>query len=872
MLSQAMVEHRARALSALLPIALATGYSETEPDLEPLKNLDTDLIVEYDDTTTRFPISDRKVLPADIIRHLYTLRESWNLGTPRQSIPDFDWVSEFGLHISALTDLRVRHVQLWLDSNLERFEVGHAAVEDLRRKFDKMVIEMRRNVQLCKASCASCHLLCVRNHLHMGKHSCKTRHKCVHSCTLCGDSVEPAGHTGEHVCVVKPHLCGKPCKLSGKLGCSESCTRERRHVHDEHTCSAPLHMCGEPCDLQKLKLPGGETYSCQERCTIRSGLDHQVHFCDARQCPVKCALCNEPCKESHLHGLTWDVHHLPVCGGRHPCQALCAAPGICEIDTTPLTSQLDSTRRHLTFQHTKYIQVAKRLQCAKIIEPGKMEHTGPHIHTRKRQPFHYCETRCSGCGHFCTLQLGHTQQEHETSHGSMTQTCWGVEGPDEEDIELGGRTFSFNDDGTSMMCNLVCSSMGRHVHIDYCLSNGEPCKSDEVRHINARITPDPDRPKDAVTHSLYWRRMDLRTDPYTRDEQISFRKCDAMCSGSEHSASEPSYCTLPMFHPPRSPDEPVNGSGYVSSDGHFFECTSPAVKKQAFHVIFIIDSSGSMLSTDHQPLADTPVVNQIRQRANNRLGAVYSALHSFWSARHVVNARDETFSTRFKRVRFRPISFILSSVDDVVETVVGTVVGLGRIIGNWITGSSKAGRRTATTPCDAYSVILFNGSTKEVLVNDTTSSPDELLKTLLRQPPAGGSRNIPAALHAAEAVMVQNWSPERTPIMVFLSTGQGPVSDEAIRDVCCSAIEHGKPLSLHAVSFGGETSSTSPLPKMANLALKIQKDAARSHTVPGATNIPSSFTTALDTVHLTSIFLGIEESLRKPRPSSSIYR
>ena len=32
-----MAEHRAKSLSALLSIALATGYSEVEPDLEPLK-------------------------------------------------------------------------------------------------------------------------------------------------------------------------------------------------------------------------------------------------------------------------------------------------------------------------------------------------------------------------------------------------------------------------------------------------------------------------------------------------------------------------------------------------------------------------------------------------------------------------------------------------------------------------------------------------------------------------------------------------------------------------------------------------------------------------------------------------------------------
>jgi len=34
-----MIDHRARTLFALLPIALATGYSEVEPDLEPLKVL-----------------------------------------------------------------------------------------------------------------------------------------------------------------------------------------------------------------------------------------------------------------------------------------------------------------------------------------------------------------------------------------------------------------------------------------------------------------------------------------------------------------------------------------------------------------------------------------------------------------------------------------------------------------------------------------------------------------------------------------------------------------------------------------------------------------------------------------------------------------
>ena len=106
---------------------------------------------------------------------------------------------------------------------------------------------------------------------------------------------------------------------------------------------------------------------------------------------------------------------------------------------------------------------------------------------------------------------GHSQREHETSHGSMTETRWAVDGPDDASLELGGHKFSSNDEGAPMMCNLVCSSMGRHVHIDYCRADGDgPCDSAEVQHIddrNHRIVPEPDKPKDAVTHSLYWQRM-----------------------------------------------------------------------------------------------------------------------------------------------------------------------------------------------------------------------------------------------------------------------------------------------------------------------------------------------------------------------------
>ena len=90
----------------------------------------------------------------------------------------------------------------------------------------------------------------------------------------------------------------------------------------------------------------------------------------------------------------------------------------------------------------------------------------------------------------------------------MTQTRWAVDGPDGTSLELGGRKYSSNDEGAPMMCNLVCSSLGRHVHVDYCRAGVDgTCDGPDVQHLNGRIFPNPDRQKDWITHGLSWRRM-----------------------------------------------------------------------------------------------------------------------------------------------------------------------------------------------------------------------------------------------------------------------------------------------------------------------------------------------------------------------------
>ena len=94
----------------------------------------------------------------------------------------------------------------------------------------------------------------------------------------------------------------------------------------------------------------------------------------------------------------------------------------------------------------------------------------------------------------------------------MTETQWVVDGPDGTSLELEGRKFSSNDEGGPMMCQFFCSSMGRHVHIHYCRTeDGGRCSGAEVEHIDERIAPNPNKPKDAITHRLHWDRMGAST-------------------------------------------------------------------------------------------------------------------------------------------------------------------------------------------------------------------------------------------------------------------------------------------------------------------------------------------------------------------------
>ncbi|KAH9162129.1 hypothetical protein EDB89DRAFT_2248048 [Lactarius sanguifluus] len=586
-ISQNMATHRASSLLKVLPIALETGYSEVVPQLEPLKDFYTDLVMEAEDTEARFlltgPAADRE-------HRLEVLRDSWDRFGSRQRVIESEWISDLVQHLTHLVDLRVAHVEKWLKSNMQRFQAEHASIEKLRRAFNSAVIDLRASIQLCKSKCATCNLFCTQSHLHEGDHDCLTSHECIHHCTFCNQELlavrrcgQPAGHSADHVCHVDAHLCGQPCGLSQKRGCVDKCIKPVSH-EGGHVCSVPVHVCGKPCDLVNLQLPNGKSFTCSRTCRVPIFEEHTVHTCEHRLCPISCQLCKRLCSGDHLHGLSRSENHL--CGQEHSCNALCSAPGICQVETTPLSVEATFTPRHEAFQYTKYSQAAKRLPCVKVIEPWKVEHRGPHIHSKEEQPFHFCESRCSTCGYLCTLPLGHSQQEHETRHGVMSRTRCVIDGAiDGNGLVLDRRKFSSKDDSAPMLCNLSCILPRTLSQAPTNLRTGSHTAFTGAAWVS-KVT-------EATTLWDISRLSQLSVDPYSREDQVNFAKCDAVCpelnfnqQGLEHTIevgganAQPSHCMLPMFHPVAN--APVaSGIGYVSNDGHQFDCNNPMVVQQA---------------------------------------------------------------------------------------------------------------------------------------------------------------------------------------------------------------------------------------------------------------------------------------------------
>ncbi|KAJ7252459.1 hypothetical protein C8J57DRAFT_1519796 [Mycena rebaudengoi] len=762
-LSETLAAHRAQKLSIYLTNALAFGFYETEPTNEPLKNFDTDDLIEHPDTLSRFFLSsDMSIEERQPM--LSTLQMTWDRFDKRHQTPDSDWTAGLATYLMDLAEMRISHVFHWIKSNLSRFKSNHANMDILRRDFESGAVDLKSNVEICRMQCATCELLCLLDRRHDAPHDCMTSHDCTHPCDLdekdnkvekCGYH---AGHSGKHICVVGMHLCGETCTLSDKNGCMKKCTKVAKHSDEGHMCAARIHAS---LSLEKLDIAGrwdlflsANMYNTQDV--------HYEHECSTPSCPMACVLCKRLCANTdHLHGLK-------------QVRSTSAGNNTAAKNYALLRGFAKSTQR---------LNLSKRLLPA-ITKPSNIPST------LKTQSVCAVQSRfflailnmrdvtfiVQTLLYSISAKPGHPQQEHETSHGSMSKTTWAVDGDNDTVLELKGRKFASNDDGAPMMCSLVCQDIGRHVHIDYCRA-----VEDSVQKTGYRIRSSGD-----VAGS--------RTLILGTIKPILQNGNDAMCPGPEHAEANPptpSYCSLPILHaPPQAGNIVPVGQGYVSLDGHLYTCQNPAEMLPTYHVIFVIDKSWSMSSIDLQPLPNRPGADLIIRRSNNRLGAVFSSLHAFWMSRF--SALD--------RVR-----------------------------------SGARGRR------DAYSVVFFDHEASVCLQNDTESSPDDLLTSVLRYDAEGLTDSV-AALSCAETVLRECWNDTLTPVVIFLSDGECADAQDAVESLARAAVELGNPLSFHSVLFGTDDGRES-LDSMAQLALEIQTESAVN---PTRAFVASSFSEALD--------------------------
>ena len=124
--------------------------------------------------------------------HMLTvLRTAWEGHTSRQYITEAEWIAGLTQHLEGIVNLRIAHVREWLDQNQSRFQAAdggggsNARIDELNRRFESSIVDLRCNVRLCGMECAECQLRCVKGRAHEGTHDCQSDHVCVHNCGFC---------------------------------------------------------------------------------------------------------------------------------------------------------------------------------------------------------------------------------------------------------------------------------------------------------------------------------------------------------------------------------------------------------------------------------------------------------------------------------------------------------------------------------------------------------------------------------------------------------------------------------------------------------------------------------------------------------------
>ncbi|KIK76913.1 hypothetical protein PAXRUDRAFT_407542 [Paxillus rubicundulus Ve08.2h10] len=278
-----------------------------------------------------------------------------------QFVPDAEWAEELSQYLEDLVDMRINHVRAWVRSNLTRFQASQASILELQRVVESAIIDLKSSVQLCRMQGSACQLLCIQNRLHDGPRDCQTKHRCTQTCEFCAELEIPeeqeakkclmgAGHFGKHVCSVNVNLCGVPCKLLGKSGCLEECSKmmttnaPRSPMPAESRVTFPMQLLQT---VRSTRSRGDARFRLILSTTVTTVMHGTVRYF---------VICKRLCSShNHLHALEADAVHL--CGQEHPCPQRCTAPGVCEIDTPPHSIEATFEGMHECFHYTRYMDV-----------------------------------------------------------------------------------------------------------------------------------------------------------------------------------------------------------------------------------------------------------------------------------------------------------------------------------------------------------------------------------------------------------------------------------------------------------------------------------------------------------------------------------
>ncbi|PKY22475.1 hypothetical protein RhiirB3_503321, partial [Rhizophagus irregularis] len=595
--TMAKLKIRVATLKRLLPTIVAYGLEQKDSVDEQLMDRDSgepidDPIVILSDILSNYEGST-KILPDSDIQ-LYDEHESFErlsedlrcyfedyVQPRKESSNDREWFANFEKFIRYIIERRVLRVQNWYVKNTAKFPQDNSGKYAMEQELSKLTLLWT----LCGLTCHQCGLKCVKNRDHKENHDCLTDHKghffChfteAHNDNLIPKCSHKAGHEGKHACDKISHLCGNHVVLMTSAIVKTFVQRKLDIMTENiYVCQSTIHYCGKNCSLSAHTQKGD--YYCPNKCIKPYEEEHDLHRCENTICPIQCPIpyCKKRCQsDDHFHAFS-DLQVNHFCGNEHQCREYCEEYGICQIVTEPKKQEetYKGLVKETSITFTKYIQLSERLECNKKIPPNEFKHTGNHTHNDNG--FHYCDTKCPFCEYYCTLPYGHAQI-HDTRHGNMTQTEL------DNEFDYAGHRLRVGDQGTFVLCNLA----SRHRHIDYC-KNEKNCKSgnqgQDIRHINEKVQPNPEKPKDFISHKLFWERTGFK-DPTVQEQE--FTKCDHKCPDEKHhktqgsSALPPtnSFCELQLFHTPLNPSSnPPTGYGYISLDGHHFNCENPSTR------------------------------------------------------------------------------------------------------------------------------------------------------------------------------------------------------------------------------------------------------------------------------------------------------